>query len=186
MKTIKSKLNIVKRLIEQINGDIFLERKYKNDLEWWILGRIATLLKKKGIDSPIYAEKKEPPNPDFLTYSDNKKLFKPIEITEVIDLKRKRSYEYKNKIPRETQEIPNLDLWNSLKICLKKKFLKKYEPDCWLFIYFDIIYPHISIHGYWDRAIRHYIESWNDKNEINLESSPYEKKIGRASCRERV
>lgn len=174
MKIIDHELERVENLIDQINGDIF-QREYENDLEWWILGKIVTLLSKDSIDYPIYAEKMKPHNPDFLTYSENKNKFKPIEITEVIDPKRKRSDEYKNKISRKILEAPNLDLWNSLKICLKKKFQKKYEPECWLFIYFDIIYPHISFHGYWDRAIRHHIESWNDKNEITLECSPYEK-----------
>ena len=57
MKIIKHELNRIEKLIDQIDGKIFCDKKYENDLEWWILGRIATLLKEKGIDSPIYAAK---------------------------------------------------------------------------------------------------------------------------------
>lgn len=175
MKIIKSELNKVEKLIDQINGEVFLDRKYKNDLEWWILGRITSLLRGKGVDSPVYAEKRDPPDPDFFTYSKRKKLFHPIEITEVIDSNRKRSKEYANKIYRKNHSEPNLVLWNSLKNRLNDKFLKFYGKDCWLLIYFDIIYGHISLFGYWDRAILNHITSWNNNKEINLKSSPYEK-----------
>ena len=178
MKIISEELKRVEELINNINGKIYQSREYKDDLEWWVLGKISGILKKYKMPYPVYAEKKTPPDPDFKTYDNSRIKFKYIEITEVLDPDRRRSDEYKRENPYNEiilADEPNIELLHELKKRIKLKLLKIYGTDTWLFIYFDISYSHLSIHGYWHRMILTNIRSWKEKNEINLNDQIYER-----------
>ena len=178
MKKIIDELKRVSLLIKKINGDIYLDRKYKDDLEWWVLGKMTELLKASNEQYPVYADKLFPPEPDFITYDVNRNKFNPIEVTEVIDPKRKRSDEYKNSFKLDHTIVDsetNIGLWNTLKQRLNNKFLHKYENDCWLLIYFDITYSKISPYGYWHRAIINKAKIWFESKKCNTANCSYEK-----------
>lgn len=178
MKIISEELKRVEELINSINGKIYQNRKYKDDLEWWVLGKISEILKKHNMPYPTYAKKKLPPDPDFKTYDNSRNIFKYIEITEVLDPDRRRSDEYKIENPHNEiilADEPNIELLQELKKRINAKLLKRYGTDTWLFIYFDISYSHLSIYGYWHRMISTNIRLWKEKYEINLYDQIYER-----------
>jgi hypothetical protein len=130
MKNISEELKRVKELINNINGKIYQNREYKDDLEWWVLGKISEILKKHNMSYPAYAEKKLPPDPDFKTYDNSRNIFKYIEITEVLDPNRRRSDEYKRENPHNeiilADEL-NIELLQELKKRIEEKLLKRYH-----------------------------------------------------------
>jgi len=120
----------------------FNDRRNKEDWEWVILSYLADILSSVGLPSPEYAEKLDPPSPDFQTYLADKRAFQLIEVTEVIrpDYERNRFHRtlaYNGitafEIPR-----PHLEPWSSFQHVLQRKFAKSYPPDTWLLIYHDM------------------------------------------------
>ncbi len=177
MNTISKELKRVEKLINTINGKIFRNRRYKDDLEWWVLGKISEILKMSSLPYPIYAEKKSPPDPDFLTYDKSRNIFKYIEITEVLEPTRKRSDEYR-EMPNEEiilEDEPNAKLSLELMERIKAKLLKRYGKNTWLFIYFDISYSSISPYGYWHKALMTNLKVWKENKEINLNDQIYKR-----------
>ena len=160
-------------IISQINGEIYQNQKYKADLEWWVLGNMTKILNNASLPYPSYAEKREPPDADFESFNQNNKLFKWIEITEVLEPDRKRSKEYKNG-SREMSEQPNIELWQSLKQRILDKLNKDYGVDCWLLIYFDIIYGHISHYGTWHSGLLNNVSSWIQSGELSFSDCQFE------------
>lgn len=178
LKKISTELNRVQNLILRIRGNIYKKREHKDDLEWWILGRVSQLLKQKGLHSPHFAEKAMPPEADFITYGKDRKYFRPIEITEVLPPGRKRSQEYTEatgRIRRIEKKETGIELWESLKGRIKKKLLRKYEENSWLLIYFNILYMNISMYGHWDRAISNQVASWLEAGDIDFSNGNYER-----------
>jgi hypothetical protein len=196
MENIKEKFSTVYRWNEEHHGEIFIDRKYKDDLEWLILGYMTRMLKLGEELLPVYAEKTSPPEPDFITYDRNKKLFSPIEITEVLHPNRKRGEEYKKEIENGKIEANDKEKQNSEKNekentftlldkkewiqqvveRLRNKFSKRYRPDTWLLIYFNIPYFHIAHYGWWHITMKYFAEKWlhSDIEEYkDLKNPPY-------------
>lgn len=169
MESIYSKFIQVYKWNNKHRGEIFLDRKYKDDLEWLVLGYTARMLKINKLPYPTYAVKQE--SPDFITYDRHNCLFAPIEITEILHPDRRRTEEYRqekietekfNKLSKKEQqriientkgELQESDLrgkWHELFIeTFKKKFSRAYCPNTWLLIYFNISQGHLSPHGGW-------------------------------------
>ena len=173
MQLIQNELTRVVNNISKIDGDIYQDRKYKVDLEWWALGNMTKILNKASLPYPSYAEKREPPDADFESCNQDKKFFKWIEITEVLEPERKRSKEYKNG-NRQMHDQPNVELWQSLKQRIEDKLNKDYGVDCWLLIYFDIIYGHISHYGTWHSGLLNNVNSWIQSGELSFSDCQFE------------
>jgi len=178
MKIIEDELKRVSLLIEKINGAIYLDRKYKDDLEWWVLGKTAELLKSSNEIFPKFADKLLPPEPDFITFDENGNKFNQIEVTEVINPNRKRSDEckklFKIKLSNPDNKI-NINLLNALQEQLNKKLLMKYEDNCWLLVYFNIFYSQISPYGYWHRLIISSVKNWFETKSCDISDCSYDK-----------
>jgi len=179
MKRIKEELNRVRNLVQSIGDEIFIRSNdFRDDREWWVLGETVGILEEKGLDYPSLAIKTKPTEPDFITFIDNHERFKPIEITEVLRPGRKRGDEYKAKISTESVK-PNEDPWSSFRTVLNDKFQKKYDEDCWLIVYHNVLYfKDITAYGYWHNTILANAELWNETNNggsCNLHQCPYEK-----------
>src|SRR6266436_1931959 len=65
-------------------AEFFNNRAYDEDFEWLILAYLAEILSSIGRQAPEYAQKLEPPNPDFQTYLALGIAFQRIEVTEVL------------------------------------------------------------------------------------------------------
>ena len=173
MQLIQNELARVEDIISEIDGEIYQDQKYKVDLEWWALGNMTKILNNASLPYPSYAEKREPPDADFKACNQDKNFFKWIEITEVLEPGRKRSKEYKNG-SREMSEQPNIELWQSLKQRIKDKLNKDYGVGCWLLIYFNIIYGHISQYGTWHSGLLNNVNSWIQSGDLSFSNCQFE------------
>jgi hypothetical protein len=195
IENIQKKFSEVYNREENNHGDIFLGHKGKDEREWLILGYMTRMLKIGKELYPVYADKTNPPEPDFITYDSEKKLFFPIEITEILHPNRKRGDEYKeiqkeekrwNKLTEEEQrkEIKNIEVTIDRKLLnnsewvsqiiqgLSGKFEKRYNPATWLLIYFNIPYGHIAMYGSWHSTMEYNVKEIM-KNNAELQKPPY-------------
>ncbi|MBI3579821.1 MAG: hypothetical protein HY276_12335 [Ignavibacteriales bacterium] len=170
MRRIKDEVERVRQIQQTITPtDFYAERKYKDDREWSALGYFTDVLKKQGMDYPVFAIKKHPPDPDFMTYTENRKRFKPIEISEIHSPDEKPGDRYK-EIDVEGHIIEPVEYpWSSLEKQIADKFKKRYEPDCWLVLYFMMSYAKITMFGSWDTTILAKVKT------LKLDESPYQR-----------
>ena len=174
MKNAKEELERVNGIHSRVGSDFVTSRDYKNDREWWVLGHVITLLEKAGHAYPEYAIKTNPPEPDFVTYSDNKTVFRPMEIGEVLAPDRRRGDEYST--PCSIMGVNQLDEpWKSFILLLRNKFLRRYGNNCWLVVYHDILCYEISLYNPWHEVLLASAANWNTSSLIDLGNSPYEK-----------
>lgn len=175
-KKIRDELSRVLELHENIGSEFVTSKEYQDDREWWILGHFCILLEKSGCEFPVFATKSEQKTPpDFITFDHEKKLFNPIELTEVITPGRERTREYRNG--KYNNEIENIesesievvpDPWSSFIKRLKDKFLKGYGRDSWLVIFHDMCYEEISSMGYWHSTLLANAKIWQEEGMINF------------------
>ena len=187
MKRIDDELCRVKELNNQVGHDFLVSNKFKDYREWWILCHMALHLEKQGLQSPVFAEKTNPPEPDFITYSNETQRFKPVKVTEVLTPGRKRGDEYRNneQKPYSLEFIKqSKEPWSSFIDILKKKSLKRYDniTDCWLLIYHNMRFCEITNAGFWHSVILSVAKKWyevNNQYSFNIMNSfmnsPYEK-----------
>jgi hypothetical protein len=179
MLRIEEELERVQLLNKQIGVEFFTSQNYKDDREWWTLGHFAGLLQKSNNASPVYAIKTNPNDPDFMTYDDQKKEFKPIEITEVLTPNRKRTQEYKESASivephlREIEEVENP--WSTFISTLKRKFLKFFQENCWLVVSHDMSYGEITPFGFWHNTLLANVKKWRESRVVDFDRCPYEK-----------
>lgn len=195
MVNIQEKFSGIYNTEDLRSGDIFLDRNKKDDLEWLILGYMTRMLKLGEQLYPVFADKTKPPEPDFITYDVDRKLFVPIEITEVQHPKRRRGDEYKkfqkeeeewNKLTEEQKEeefkntkvtvgrklLETENVKQQIIYALNEKYLMRYEPSTWLLIYFNIPYGHIAMYGWWHTTMIYIMNEILKKNE-ELQKPPY-------------
>ncbi|MFZ0389902.1 MAG: hypothetical protein WAN36_05540 [Calditrichia bacterium] len=182
-KNIEHELSRVSVLNRKVGSEFIISKKYKDDREWWILGYLCILLRKAGVEFPHFAIKKNEKNPpDFITFDHYRKIFRPIEVSEVIAPCRKRTQEYRNtKVFRNLQEfefenivqIPNP--WESLIERLNKKFLKKYGSNSWLVLYHNMSYSVISSSGYWHHTLLYNAKNWKNNGKVDFSNFEGEK-----------
>ena len=133
------------------------KRHYKEDLEWWILGRTKKIFDREQIAFPSFAEKLKEDDTDFTLSYNGTEAYKHIQITEfVLD-------EVKNS-PSEKPDIDKL-----FKRLLDKKLSYNFGPNNWLLIYFDYRSPELCPYGYWHHRILQMVDSYD------FSESTYEK-----------
>lgn len=118
-------------------------RKYKEDREWWILGKTKQIFDKEAIKFPSYAKKLSENDTDFDLSFDGKNLYKKIQITECPPL---------DYLLKENSN-QSINLWEFYKNIILKKLQYQFGKNNWLLIYFDIRYSAISENGFWHTAI---------------------------------
>jgi hypothetical protein len=143
MKIILNELERIEKLFSELPGlKDHRKKEYKDDLEWWILGRFKKILENEGLKFPNYAEKLLQNDTDFVVSFDGSHKYKCIQITECVQVDLKRG-----KLEKNT------DIWKEYENVLMKKLNYDFGPDNWLLIYFDNSYFQISSNGSWHKAI---------------------------------
>jgi len=167
-KLISEEYKRVKNLFVAIPyGQIFINRKHKKDLEWWVSGKMRIIVNKTKSRFPRYAlDIEKNGEPDFYISKNGETIFKKIEITEVLKPGRKRSDEYKGK---NVIENNMLNIWSSFHERLKEKFKRNFGKDCWLIIYHNIRYADITSNGVWHDTLLANME------KIDFSKTKYEK-----------
>lgn len=173
MKNISNELNRVQKLIRDINGDIYLNQKYKEDLEWWVLGRFCKSLEKAGNKYPTYAIKRKNTNPpDFELYNINGEINNLIEVTETLIPGRRRSYEYReNFVNAEGLKADKKNLDSLLQRINDKLHSKFVNTD--LLIHLNISIFKISNLGAWHWIIYNSIKKWINEDNLNFDICNY-------------
>lgn len=140
-------------------GTLIINRQFKKDLEWWILGRFQKIVNKTKSRFPKFGiDIEKNGEPDFYISKNGKTIFKKIEITEVLKPGRKRSYEYKND---KREKINAINIWSSFHERLSSKFNKNFGRDCWLIIYHNIRYSEITPYGVWHNTLLANMENFD-------------------------
>ncbi len=179
MLNIASEYNRVNNTSEKNGEDFLTSHEYKDDREIFILCSFVELLKKGRAVFPEYFIKCNPPEPDFHTYTSDKKHYKQIEIVENLHWGRKRGNE--NKVPFDRNKYLDastrcqIRLWYSFIKNLNEKFLKFYGKDAWLVIYHNINVFHISDIGFWINIIFGMKEEIEKRGLVDFSKSTYER-----------
>lgn len=138
LKVIADELANARSRKSAASGADLFGHKFKDDLEWLILGTACELMISAETAVPVFAEKSE--TPDFKLYSKDGKYTGGIEIAEAMQPNYRRHAIFKDKnrdrTPKPVYSIENP--WFTLREILKKKSLKPYPADTALLVYFDI------------------------------------------------
>lgn len=123
-------------------AEFFNNRKYRDDFEWLILSYLAAALSAAGWKHVEYAEKLQPPQPDFLTFRQPRVPYRHIEVCEVLRPDYKRG-EFHREAARRGQKFydipdPHPQPWSSFCHVLRSKLRKPYAEGSWLLIYHDM------------------------------------------------
>jgi hypothetical protein len=123
-------------------AEFFNNRKYRPDLEWLILSYLTTALSAAGWECPVYAEKLEPPQPDFQTYIARGVPYRQVEVTEVLRPGYQRG-DFHRQVALSGERIHNIpnphpQPWLSFHHVLHSKLAKSYSDGSWLVIYHDM------------------------------------------------
>ena len=161
-------------------AEFFNNRAYDEDFEWLILSYLAEILSSIGRQSPEYAQKLEPPNPDFQTYLAPGIPFKRIEVTEVLrpDYQRGKFHRELAKSGQRSYDIPDPHPkpWSSFLRVLRSKLAKPYSSNSWLLIYHDMPDSEFSDYAPWHERVLAELGSWTYESDTtcDITQSGYE------------
>jgi hypothetical protein len=144
MKKILDEYLKIKNQFNVLSSGEHRKRLYKDQREWWILGRFKMILDMENFNDkfPDYADKLPEDHTDFVISYNGKKVFKYIQITEIPPI-----------------EITNIcrfndhDIWAHYTTIINKKLTYDFGKNNWLLIYFDIAYGKIYSNGFWHNVI---------------------------------
>jgi hypothetical protein len=147
----------------------FNDRGKKEDWEWLILSYLTNILCWAGLKSPEYAEKVQPPAPDFQTYLSDKSNYRPIEVTEVIRPGYRRNLFHRRlavaKITAYDPPDPHPQPWSNFHHVLQEKLAKRYSLDTWLLLYHDM--PESEFHDdypSWHERLLGELRTWTHES----------------------
>lgn len=124
-----------------LGGAAFFSDAHKKTREWQVLGAVQKLLRAANMQAPVYAEEQEAP--DFRAYTENRNLWAPIEIVEILPPDYQRHAFHKRDASSDTPRIYDVppalkDPWEPLRQQLRKKSAMGYAGSAALIIYYDI------------------------------------------------
>jgi hypothetical protein len=178
MLEIYKELERILILQEEVGYDFITSQKYNDQREWRTLGKFTKLLEQGSCEYPVYADKLNPPEPDFITYRSDRSEYKNVEVTEILEAGRKRTKEYldaKESTDSTGKLVEKIDDPCSpfIKV-LNDKFLKFYGDNCWLVIYHDISYAKITPFGFWHNTLVANVEKWRTSHLVDFSKCPHE------------
>jgi len=112
----------------------FMSREHKKTREWYVLGAVQKLLAASGLDHPVFAQEKEPP--DFLTFRDDHTVWSPVEVTEVLPPGYRRHDYYRGRATKAFDRLK--EPFQPLRAGIRKKARKRDDSTTTLLAYFNI------------------------------------------------
>jgi|GEM_PF-1934104 hypothetical protein len=161
MKKISDELNRIEKIFDNLEIGKHRTREYKEDREWWVLGKLKMIFQNENLNFPNYAEKLEENDTDFNISYDGEVFYKGLQITEVVPL------EYKYREIKDSNV--KMNIWEYYEDVLMNKLNMHFGPNNWLVIYFDELYSKINNNGYWHNVIL------ERSKKLNLSKNTYEK-----------
>ena len=145
-------------------AEFFNNRQYHKDFEWLILSYLARALHNAGWKYPEYAERLQPPQPDFQTYLAPDTPHLLIETTEVLPPDYRRG-----QLPREPAKNgqkahphpePPPQSWSSYYKLFRTKLAKPYAPRASLLIYDDLTTSGFPDYAPWHERLFTQLKAW--------------------------
>lgn len=142
----------------------FNNRQYHEDFEWLILSYLTRALRNAGWKYPQYAERLQPPQPDFQTYLTPDEPYWLIETTEVLPPDYRRG-DSRPKAARNGQKIhvnpdPPRQPWSSYYHVFRTKLAKPYAPRSSLVIYDDMTASDFPAYAPWHERLFSQLKTW--------------------------
>ena len=142
----------------------FNNRQYHEDFEWLILSYLTRALRNAGWKSPEYAERLQPPQPDFQTYLAPDTPHWLIETTEVLPPDYRRGGFHREASRNGHNGNGNLDpqrqLWSSYYDVFRTKLSKPYAAHSSLLIYDDITASDPRDYAPWHERLFSQLKTW--------------------------
>jgi hypothetical protein len=150
-------------------AQFFNDRRYREDFEWLILSYLTTALSAAGWESPEYAEKLQPPEPDFQTYLTRDVPHWSIETTEVLrpDYRRGDFHRGAARSGKRIHDVPDPhpEPWCSFFQILRGKLAKPYSFRSSLLIYHDMTASEFPDFVPWHERLFSQLRTWtHDSN----------------------
>jgi hypothetical protein len=161
-------------------AEFFNDRKYREDFEWLILSYLTGALAAAGWECPQYAEKLQPPEPDFMTYIDISTAHRRVEVAEVLrpDYRRAEFHREAARSGLKFYDIPDPhpQPWSSFCHVLRSKLQKPYAEGSWLLIYHDMTASDFPDYRPWHERILTELRAWTSDsvNTCDITASKYE------------
>lgn len=151
----------------------FNNRQYHADFEWLILSYLTRALRNAGWMYPEYAERLQPPQPDFQTYLMPDKPYWLIETTEVLPPDYRRGG-FRRGAARNGQKVhlnpdPNPEPWSSYYQVFRTKLAKPYAPNSSLVIYDDLTASDFSDYAPWHERLFARLKTWTVDSAITCD-----------------
>jgi hypothetical protein len=161
-------------------AQFFNDRKYREDFEWLILSYLTTALSAAGWECPKYAEKLQPPEPDFQTYLTRDVPHWLVETTEVLRPDYRRG-DFHREAARSGQKIhdipdPHPEPWSSFLYVLREKLAKPYSVRSSLLIYHDMTASDFPDYAPWHERLFARARTWtyDSASTCDLTKSRYQ------------
>ena len=143
----------------------FNNRQYHEDFEWLILSYLSRALRNAGWKYPKYAERLQPPQPDFQTYVAPDTPHWLIETTEVLPPDYRRGG-FHREASRNGQKVngntPDLQRqpWSSYYQVFRTKLAKPYASRSSLLIYDDMTASDFPDYAPWHERLFGQLKTW--------------------------
>lgn len=150
-------------------AQFFNDRRYREDLEWLILSYLTSALSAAGRECPEYAEKLQPPEPDFQTYLTRDLPHWRIETTEVLRPDYRRG-DFHREAARSGQRVqyvpdPHPQPWSSFLYVLRAKLVKPYSARSSLLIYHDMSDSEFPDYAPWHERLFARLRTWTHESD---------------------
>ena len=160
------------------SAKFFNNRQYHDDFEWLILSYLARALRNAGWAYPEYAERLQPPQPDFQTYLTPDTPYWRIETTEVLppDYRSGDSHRTTVRNGQKPHHPPNPEPWSSYYDVFRTKLAKPYAANSSLLIYDDLTASDFPSYVPWHESLFARLKTWtlDSATTCDLTRSQYE------------
>lgn len=142
----------------------FNNRQYHEDFEWLVLSYLTRALSNAGWKSPEFAERLQPPQPDFQTYLTPDTPHWLIETTEVLPPDYRRG-DFHRAAARNGQKVhvipdPTPQPWSSYYHVFRTKLAKPYAASSSLLIYDDLTASDPPDYAPWHERLFARLKTW--------------------------
>jgi hypothetical protein len=142
-------------------AEFFNNRQYHEDFEWLILSYLTRALANAGLPHPEYAERLQPPQPDFQTYLAPDTPHWLIETTEVLPPDYRRgAFQRPAANGQKAHPAPPSEPWVSYHQVFRTKLAKPYAARTCLLIYDDLTTSDFPDYAPWYERLFARLKTW--------------------------
>lgn len=146
-------------------ADFFTNRQFHSDFEWLILSYLTRALRNAGWESPEFAERLQPPHPDFQLYVRPDAPHWQIETAEILPPDYRRGGFHRqparNGYKVHVNPSPPPEPWTGYYRMFRSKLAKPFAAQSSLVIYDDMTASDFSDYVPWPERLFAQLKTWN-------------------------